>query len=545
MENNKKLTEGLLKADGIDPANISESERASFRKLLDNEQKRMNHLNRRTNAVAWIFFIAMIGLFLSEKIFEALRIPFVVGFLVMMTAMSTVIIRYLPRHNRRLRESGRKINKLYYLVHGRHRGLILIGRKDGKRYIYWSRIIMVAAVIWLCTFAGGAGAYYLLCQRWIISSSPILHIFYCTFTSLSLVIFILWDGLRTPLDELVEIKAKSKQSRPGMARPYVWKIIIKHKLTKLAAAAMIIIAAILALKIFPGPGITSVALADVVKKIEQKQNCIFKETTTMFSEDGGTNSLDSLVYYIEAAIRQDTYDNKKIIYQVYVKFSEGALVAVDHRTKEFRKMNLTEEDMEKLSPSPFSPKDIVNLIEKGKYKKLGRKTVDGILSEGFEFNDKRAMISMDKEKIKDIVTRIWVDVNTKLPARAEVDCLLNNGTKASLVVYDPKWDVDLEPDFFEPKIPADYMNAEERGLIGINLENWPKLKVVSGMAAEKAGIKDGDVVLKVNGNDISDIKSSDDALNLLSGKAGEKVVITVKRGEQILTFEIEREPSPQ
>jgi hypothetical protein len=543
MENNKKLTEGLLKADGIDPANISESERAVFRELLDSEQKRMNHLNRRTNAVVWIFFIAMIGLFLSEKIFEALSIPFVVGCLVMMAAMLTVIIRYLPRHNRRLRESGRKINKLYYLVHGRHRGIILIGRKNGNRYIYWSRIIMVATVIWLCTFVGGAVVYYLLCQRWIISSSPILHIFYCTVTSLSLVIFILWDGLKTPLDELVEIKAKSKQSKPSMARPDIWRIIMKNKLVKFAAVAVIMIAVILVLNIFPGPGVTSVALADVVKKIEQKQNCVFKETTTMFSEDGGTNSLDSLVYYTEAAIRQDTYDNKKIIYQVYVKFSEGVLVAIDHRTKEFRKMNLTEEDMDQLPP--LSPKDIVNLIEKGKYKKLGRKTVDGVLSEGFEFNDKRAMISMDKKEIKDIVTRIWIDVNTNLPAHAEVDCLLNNGTKASVVVYDPKWDVDLTPDFFEPKIPSDYVEHEQHGLIGIDLENWPTLKVVSGMAAEKAGVKDGDVVLKVNGNDISDIKSSDDALNLLSGKAGEKVVLTVKRGEQILTFEIERESLPE
>ena len=102
-----------------------------------------------------------------------------------------------------------------------------------------------------------------------------------------------------------------------------------------------------------------------------------------------------------------------------------------------------------------------------------------------------------------------------------------------------------EPDFFEPKIPADYIKPEERGLIGINLKNWPTAKVVSGMAAEKAGVKDGDVVLKVNGNSISHIKSSGDALNLLSGKAGDKVVLTVKRGEQILAFEIERVPSPK
>jgi hypothetical protein len=543
MDNNKKLSEGLLKADGIDPANITESERMVLMQMLDREEKRMKHLSRITVGAVWIFALAMIGLLLSEKIFEALRIPFVVICLVIMAAMLTVIIRYLPRHNRRLRESGRKISKLYYIVYGRHRGIILIGKKDGRRYIYWSRIIMAAAVIWLCTFVGGAGASYLLCQRWIISSSPILHIFYCTVTSLSLVIFILWDGLRTPLDELVEIKAKSKQSKPGMTRPDIWRVIIKHKLTKLAAAALIMIAAILALKVFPGPGITSVALADVAKKIEQKQNCVFKEITTEFSKDGVANSLDSLVYYTEAAIRQDTYDNKKIIYQVYVKFSQGVLIAVDHRTKEFRKMELADEDMDQLPP--LSPKAIVNLIGKGEYKKLGRKTVDGVLSEVFEFNDKRAMSSMDKKEIKDVVTRLWVDVNTKLPARVEVDCVLINDSKASVVMYDPRWDVKLEPDFFEPKIPADYIERQQRGFIGLNLENWPKLRVVSGTAAEKAGVKDGDVVLKVDGNDISNIKSSSEALNLLSGEAGETVVLAVKRGDQILTFEIERGPSPQ
>ena len=82
-------------------------------------------------------------------------------------------------------------------------------------------------------------------------------------------------------------------------------------------------------------------------------------------------------------------------------------------------------------------------------------------------------------------------------------------------------------------------------MIGINLETWPTLKVVESMPAEKAGVKNGDVVLKLNGNSISHIESSGDALTLLLGKAGEKVALTVKRGEQILIFEVERAPSPE
>jgi len=206
-------------------------------------------------------------------------------------------------------------------------------------------------------------------------------------------------------------------------------------------------------------------------------------------------------------------------------------------------MELTDEDIEKFAP--ISPKNIVDrILSKGKYKKLGKKTVDGVLSEGFEFNDKRTMLSMDKDKIEDVVMRLWVDVNTNLPVRIELEGVLNNNLKANVVMSNPKWDVNLESDFFEPNIPADYITLEQRGLIGINLENWPTLKVSPGMPAEKAGIKDGDIALEVNGSDISHIKSSADALNLLLGKAGEKIALTIKRADHTLTFEIERVPVP-
>ena len=543
MDDNKKLFEGLLKADGIDPAGISETERTAFRQMLESEQKIAKRLSWVSVGAMWIFALAMIGLCLYEKILETLRIPFIAACIGVMAVMCYVFIVRFPRHNRKLMESNRKISKLYYLVNGKHRGFPLVSRKNGKRIIHWLGILRVIAIVWVVMSLSAAGIWYLLCQGWIFSSTvrTTNHILYCTAVSLLFVIYGLRSGLKAPLDELAEIKAKVRQSKPSIAWPDIWRIIMKHKLTKLAAAAVIIVAVMLGLNIIGGPDMASVALADVAKSIEQVKNCVFKKTTILSSEDNGANSFDSFVYYTEAVVREDIFDNQKITYQVYVQFSEGILVGVDHKTKVFKKMDLSDEDMEKMSP--VSPKNIVNLIlGKGKYKKLGRKTVDEVFSEGFEFEDTRTMLSMDKEKIENVVTRLWVDVNTNLPVRVEVDCVLNNDSNVNVVMCDPKWDVELEPDFFEPKIPVDYIKPEERGLIGINLENWPTAKVVSGMAAEKAGVKDGDVVLKVNGNSISHIKSSGDALNLLSGKSGEKVVLTVKRGEQILTFEIERAP---
>jgi hypothetical protein len=345
------------------------------------------------------------------------------------------------------------------------------------------------------------------------------------------------------LDDVLNAQEKSRKAHSAIVRPNLRRTIMRSPLTRLAVAASAIVACVVGVSLWTGTQ-SGIVLADVAKKIEQTRNCVFKKTTIVFSEDNVTNAFNSLVYYTENAVRDDVYDNEKIIGQVYVKFLDGVVVAVDHKSRVFRKIDLADEDIEELSP--VSPKNLVDLIlSKGQYKKLGRKTVDGVLSEGFEFNDKRAMLSMDKDKIENVVTRLWVDVRTNLPVRAEVDCVLTNNAKATIVMCDPKWDIELESDFFEPKIPVGYVEPEQRGLIGIDLENWPTLKVIAGMAAEKAGVQSGDIVLRVNGNSISHIESSSDALKLLSGKAGEKVVLTVKRGEQILTFEIERVPTPK
>jgi len=120
---------------------------------------------------------------------------------------------------------------------------------------------MIAAGLWLALSLSGAGVYYLLCQRWIYSSGPMLHIFYCAVISLSLVIFILRDGLKTPLDELVEVKVKSKQSKPSITRPEIWRIIMKSKITKFATAAVFVAVAILSITfldnvVTPAYGIT-------------------------------------------------------------------------------------------------------------------------------------------------------------------------------------------------------------------------------------------------------------------------------------------------
>jgi hypothetical protein len=319
--------------------------------------------------------------------------------------------------------------------------------------------------------------------------------------------------------------------------------ILFGQFTKYAAAAVIVFAVLLGINIIPGQN-GSVVLAEMVKKLEQINNCVFEKTTTVSAEDNSTKVFNSILYYSEIGIREDASLDKDIDVQLYVNYQEGLVVRLDHKWKMYVKKDLTDEDLEKLLP--VSPNRIVDLIlSKGKYKELGEKEVDGILSEGFEFRDKRAMFSFDKSAVKKMVTRVWVDVSTNLPVRIEADAVTVNDLKVHVDQYGPKWDVELESDFFEPRIPADYMKPEERGFIGINVDNWPVVTVTPDGAAEKAGIKDGDVLLEFNGNSVSHLKSSEEVQIFLLGKIEQKDVLTIQRGEEVLTIEVERGPSPK
>jgi hypothetical protein len=218
MDNEKELFEELLKSDGIDPMNITEYERTVFGQILEQEHKRLKLLSWLYVGAVWLFAMTMIGLCVSERILNALHIPFVIAVLSLMAAICLVFILWLPRLNRKLKESGKRVSRLHFLVYGKRKGVILIGKKDGKRFIHWRRIIMIGLAFWLIISLAGAGVYYLFCQCWIYSASPIFFILFCTVVSLSFVIGLLLAGLKVPLDELIEVKAKSKPSKAGEGR---------------------------------------------------------------------------------------------------------------------------------------------------------------------------------------------------------------------------------------------------------------------------------------------------------------------------------------
>jgi carboxyl-terminal processing protease len=83
--------------------------------------------------------------------------------------------------------------------------------------------------------------------------------------------------------------------------------------------------------------------------------------------------------------------------------------------------------------------------------------------------------------------------------------------------------------------------TEERGVLGLKLDRWPAVEVIPGMPAAEAGMKTGDVIFKVDGRPAEAARTLGDAAKLLAGPAGRKSRLTVKRGKETLTFEVQRQ----
>ena len=64
---------------------------------------------------------------------------------------------------------------------------------------------------------------------------------------------------------------------------------------------------------------------------------------------------------------------------------------------------------------------------------------------------------------------------------------------------------------------------------------------IQNSPAEKAGLKSGDIILKVDGISYSGTEGLEEASNRIKGEAGTIVNLEIKRDEDILNFEVERE----
>jgi len=236
----------------------------------------------------------------------------------------------------------------------------------------------------------------------------------------------------------------------------IWRIIMKSKITKIAAAAVIIVAVILGLTITGGPDIASVTWAEVIEKVEQIPALSFDMTTEITYPGNEKLTIQSENYVAgDYGTKSSLYMNGEVFVVKYRLPNKNLAYIIRPKDKTYMCIDLSDEQPAK-GQDTDDPRTWLKMILSGDYTKLGHKTIDGIEVEGIESNTSGIAG-------KDTIMRLWVDIETNLPVRIEVEGQkMEAGEKRPhrFLTENFQWNVGLDESIFEPNIPPDYKMKE-------------------------------------------------------------------------------------
>jgi outer membrane lipoprotein-sorting protein len=299
-----------------------------------------------------------------------------------------------------------------------------------------------------------------------------------------------------------------EMQKPGAVAPNIRSIVMKNPITKLAAAAVIIIAVIIGINHFIGPvNVTGVALADVLQRIEQAKAFMYKMKMTStvsvipampaIEQQMEATVIISAEYGMKMIFQAGDPNGKKYTTETYLLPESKQVLMILPEMKRYMRMEFNDDLLAKTRNENKDPRYIIKQIMGSTYKELGRSEIDGVEVEGFEAAD-LPLFGGSGSKVT-----LWVDAKNWLPVRMEMD-LKNEQMQAKVVIYGYQWDMAVQPEEFQPVIPEGFTSAtdqplqmpsaDEQGAIeGLKffaeiLGSYPKTLDIMGLMKEFAAI---------------------------------------------------------
>jgi len=250
-------------------------------------------------------------------------------------------------------------------------------------------------------------------------------------------------------EQNVRLKAAAKVGKNLQLR----NMIMKSPITKIAVAAVVIIACFIGLSLWRGTE-SGIALADVLARIEQVRAYSCKWSVKITGEGAPGKPINYEVHATDLiseehgrkSIREERDPNggESWFQEEYYLPQKKTKILIRPKQKKYSRTEF--EDMfEGLQEDPRTW--MIKEILECKYESLGRSTVDGIEVEGFQ--------RTERVKGDPVDWKIWVDVKTRLPVRWEEDNM-GGEMRTRIVMHDFQWDVLVNAAEFEPVIPDDY-----------------------------------------------------------------------------------------
>jgi len=275
---------------------------------------------------------------------------------------------------------------------------------------------------------------------------------------------------KSALKELINELEKSKITGLAGTELNIWRIIMKSKITKWAAA-VVFIAVIIGLHQFRiSIDGTSVAWADVAKRLE-KVSSYKAQAHRVLTEVGQEEPFfecEVFKYFSpDHGFMEESYVDGELVMLAYPSISEKSLLIVLPQNKVYCRFDYNEELLSLVEYiNPANTDGIMKLFGSERCVKLGSREIDGVIAEGFEVKDVKIFSQVPRflGHVKGVDIRLWVNEETLLPIRLEGEGSVGKGLMTGFkdirykeVMYDIEYDVEIDESIFEPNIPDDYM----------------------------------------------------------------------------------------
>jgi len=262
--------------------------------------------------------------------------------------------------------------------------------------------------------------------------------------------------------ERVRETLTEQMSRQQPRGQKIWRIIMKSPITKLAAAAVIIIAVLLSVRYLGGSiDGSNIAWARVLENTRNIGNYSFKYTKIerdLGIQEGGGGSQETAMWYVwkDRGIYVEHYAHGELDHKTYVVYDSNELILVYPKTKEYERCPLFS------SYRSGIPREMALWLLDGNYTELGRKTINDRVYIGIENRRDPGPLTEGVDKWHQ---ETWFDSETLLPASMEISFVIKDSNSSRMILQDQfKYGIEFPADSLDPHIPDDYTQTVVGGL---------------------------------------------------------------------------------
>jgi len=252
------------------------------------------------------------------------------------------------------------------------------------------------------------------------------------------------------------------------SRPTIWRTIMKSRVSKIAAAAIIIV--IIGLHQFNNSiNGTSIVWADVAERLEKVSSykAQARRVLTEVGQEEPFFQCDVLRYFSpDHGAVEESYVDGELVMLAYCSISEKSVLIVFPLNKVYCRFDFNEELLSLVEYiNPANTDGIMKLFGSERCTRLGSREIDGVIAEGFEVKDVKVFSQVTRFllHLEAVNIHLWVNEETLLPMRIEGEGFFQGlmtmfkNCRYKEVVHSIEYDVEIDESIFDPNIPDDYI----------------------------------------------------------------------------------------